>query len=158
MDSLLFTTEFMAMFAFVLMVYLATIALMFYKSAYLKTKSYEKSKYTYEFCLARHEIINNLFDDISSARAEYAPSERRETLEKRILEIFNEISIGVNHELLDESIVRPMFEGVFISFLKENKFFMYSTGEKLNNPYLFNEFQIITEKWEREPMKDKRFS
>ena len=159
MENLLRAADFVSMFSIVLAVYAAGVAMMLYRKNHLNTKKYEKRKYTYEFCLERHEVLNKLFLNIPTDNEYlYRENIRIDSDKRRIIEIFNEISIGVNHDLLDEDIVRSMFEGVFISFFKENKYLMFTAGDKLNNPYLFNEFQILNERWQREPMKSKRFS
>ena len=150
--------DFISLLSFALIIYVAAIAIIFYRKAHMKAKAHEKAKYTYEFCLERHEVLNQLFENMVDRNERVVTDIRLEKYEMRAVEIFNEISIGVNHNILNEDIVRSMFEGIFISYFKRNKYFMYSTGDELNNPYLFNEFQVLIEKWEREPMKNKRFS
>lgn len=123
-----------------------------YKREKRRENDYRKRQYTYD-CCANQEL--KLADKFFMFGGSYEKKFNSPNF-FNALSIYNKIAAGVNSDILDENVVKSYFEEDFMQVYNLYRFEMVALRNSNENPYLFNEFEILMERWKRNEFKDRR--
>ncbi len=111
----------------------------------------ERKKYTYEYCMKINpndyisRMNQHMFFEINVDEA--LSDDDNEMLEP--LELATKIAMGVQIGILDEAIIRRMLGSFLTSIYTKYKIVMIRQRERTNSSYLYSEFEMLIERWER---------
>lgn len=141
-------------FAFIIM-YSCAFFLVLYRRDKRKEKYNRKRQYTYEFCINQELKLSDK-NFMFSGRERKSESNLSNFI--NVLFVYNKIAAGVNTDILDEEVVKSYFEGDFVQAYNLYRFEMIEFRNGSENPYLFNELEILLDRWQRKEYVSRRKS
>ena len=133
--------------SYFLFLYIVMLLFIMYRKEKRKYVEEERKKYTFDFCVNVQEKIKTYHKMENNWQFyENGPE---------LFFIYNQIAIGVNSGVLDEKIVKDNFENMFIEEYKRNRYKMLQFRDKKGDPSLFEQFEILTRRWEEKAEKMK---